>query len=472
MAQLSVTLVEVSHRDKRKHIFASPVITTVGIGTSYIITPSEVGSVILDNETQTEYTITESVEIISERLAAITPVAVTMSDTASIDAFARLRVSNPHTLFDSKQLNDNLSTRWDDQEVSGSGTSSTYNINQSSSTLAVSNLTVGKRVRQTFMRFNYQPAKSLLVFMTTTVGMLGGGTGITRSLGQFDDKNGIFFRDSEGVLQVGIRSYVTGTAVDRVVAQADWNLDTMDGNGTSGMTVDPTKSQIIFFDYEWLGVGRVRMGFVNNGIPTYCHEFLNSNTTLSTVYMTTPNNPLRYEIENDGTGTESSIDHICCSVISEGGQQELGITHYHSTAGVHVDANVANTLYAVVGIRLKQTHLDCVVKELTSSMLEETKADFEWLLMMNPTVAGTFNYTDHADSAVQVATGATVNTVTGGHEVTGGFASSTVALSAVLPSAIYMGSTIAGVSDELVLCARPLSANADIQGGINWRELT
>ena len=72
----------------------------------------------------------------------------------NLDAFARLRISNPETIFDSKQLNDKQPLFWDDQQVSGSGTTSTYNTNKASTTLAVSNLTAGKRVRQTFRRFN------------------------------------------------------------------------------------------------------------------------------------------------------------------------------------------------------------------------------------------------------------------------------------------------------------------------------
>ena len=471
MAQLYVTLLEISHRDKRKHILPSPVLTTIGIGESYVITPKGTGCVILDNVTHTEYTVEESESAMSTRLALPTSTTMRLDDSPTIDAFARLRVSNPYTIFDSKQLHDNLSARWDDQEVSGSGTASVYNTNQASSTLSVGTV-AGKRIRQTFMRFNYQPAKSQLVFMTTTVGGIGGGAGIVRSVGQFDDENGIFFRDNEGVMQAVIRSYVTGTAVDDAVDQADWNLDTMDGLGESAITLDATKAQIIFFDYEWLGVGRVRMGFVIGGIPVYCHEFLNANTTISTVYMSTPNNPLRYEIENDGTGAASSLDHICCSVISEGGQQESGIIHYQSTSGVHLDADVANTLYAVMGIRLKSTHLDTVVKELSASILEETKADFEWVILLNPTVAGTFTYTDSGHSSVQSAMGITANTITDGHAVAGGFASASAPATVLLPSAIYLGATIAGVVDELVLCVRPLSANADIQAGLIWRELT
>ena len=91
------------------------------------------------------------------------PTTIKASDSASIDAFARLRVSNPYTIFDSKQIHDNLPRRWDDQEISGSGTTSTYNTNEASTTIAVSSLTAGRRVRQTFMRFNYMPGKSTMV---------------------------------------------------------------------------------------------------------------------------------------------------------------------------------------------------------------------------------------------------------------------------------------------------------------------
>jgi len=79
---------------------------------------------------------------------------------SQLDNFGRLRVSQPETLFDSKMLHDNAPLLWDDSQTSGAGTSSTYNANQSSVTLAVTAATAGTRVRQTFRRFNYQPGKS------------------------------------------------------------------------------------------------------------------------------------------------------------------------------------------------------------------------------------------------------------------------------------------------------------------------
>ncbi len=48
-------------------------------------------------------------------------------DTPEIDAFGRKRVSDVFTLFDSKQLYDNLPLLYDDQQVSGSGTTSVHN---------------------------------------------------------------------------------------------------------------------------------------------------------------------------------------------------------------------------------------------------------------------------------------------------------------------------------------------------------
>ena len=80
----------------------------------------------------------------------ITPVNViltSINNTSLNDAFGRLRVTMPATLFDGKTLNDTAPLKFDDQSVSGSGTSTTFNTNQSSVTLAVSNATAGRRIR-------------------------------------------------------------------------------------------------------------------------------------------------------------------------------------------------------------------------------------------------------------------------------------------------------------------------------------
>ncbi len=252
--------------------------------------------------------------------------------SAESDAFGRLRVGNPQTVFDSKQIFDNLPLFWDDQEVSGTGTDSTHSQPNARSRLSV-DTNAGKRVRQTFQRFNYQPGKSMLVILTAVLG--AGTSGLTQEVGYFDDNNGLFFRCDGGVLSVVVRSKATGFVVDTVVNQADWNIDKLNGAGHSGITLDLTKTQIFFLDFEWLGVGRVRFGFYLNGQPVYCHEVLNTNN-LGVVYMSTPNLPVRYSIENDGTAAAANLDHLCSSVISEGGIRDNGVLQHQSTAGAVV----------------------------------------------------------------------------------------------------------------------------------------
>lgn len=404
--------------------------------------------------------------------------AVQAADSPSIDAFARWRVSNPETIFDSKQIFDNAPLFWDDQEVSGSGTSSSHSTATASSTISVSATTAGKRIRQTYMRFNYQPGKSQLLFLTGVIG--NQGTDIAARMGYFDDDNGIFLVNTAGTAGIGIRSSTSGSSVDNLVAQANWNLDTMDGNGASGITLDFDKAQIFVIDFEWLGVGRVRTGFVVDGKVYYCHEFLHANN-IATVYMSTPNLPIRYEIEAGGTNPNTgSLEHICSSVISEGGVQDNGVVRYTSTANTQVDCAVVGTIYAIKGIRLKSAGLAATVKMLNAAVqVQSASDDLEYILIFNPTVAGTPSWTNETNSVVQTATGATANTVTGGTYITGGYVATGNAQNASgiiaqeIPNALLLGSAIDGTPDEIWLCARPLNnVNTLVEGSITWRELS
>ena len=404
-----------------------------------------------------------------------------------LDAFGRHRVSMPETLFDSKNIYDdpdiantleNQPLLYDNVEVSGTGTSTTYNTNQSSQTIKVSATTAGRRIRQTFMRFNYQPGKSQQVNMSFLIGNCNSGN--TKREGYFDDKNGIFLEASGSEYKIVQRSYTTGTAVDTAIAQSNWNYDKLDGTGVSGVAIDFTKTQILFIDLEWLGVGDVRVGFVIDNKILYVHTFHNANT-ITKVYMTTPNLPLRSEISNDGTGIADELTQICSTVISEGGSQELGSLRYASTAGAAVSCTTENLVYAVLGMRLKSNYIGCTIKQLNMWMQIQSASDqIEWILKRNPTVAGTFSYTGRPQSAAEIALGASANTVTGGYDILGGSCESGGTSSGSAGStgirtdnAIRLGSSVAGVVDTLVLCARPVGGSTSVlvEGGVTWREL-
>lgn len=403
---------------------------------------------------------------------------ISFANSGAVDAFARLRVSNPHTIFDSKQIFDGQSLFWDDAETSGSGTSSTYSANKSSTAIAVGNVTAGTRVRQTLRRFNYQPGKSQLVFMTLRLDPIGGGSGITRRVGLFDENNGIFLEDDAGTINFVRRTYTGGSATDNETV-----LPTTFADGT---TIDWTKTQIIWFDLEWLGVGRVRMGVVKDGTPEVLHEEDGVNT-LTAVYMTTPNLPLRYEISNTGAGVASSLECICSTVISEGGLQETGVVRYASTAGTAVTTGaVTDTLYPIIGIRLGSSYLDATVQVLGVNLFVETAAsEIEWILFWgggaNPlTIGGTFTYSAQTESSIEFATGGSATSISGGVQIAGGHVVSGSPSSGgkgldstEVANSLLLGSKIDGTQDEIVLAARGIagSTSVDLEAGITWREL-
>jgi len=391
------------------------------------------------------------------------------ADSPSIDAFGRWRSSEPVTIFDSKQIFDNQPLIFDDQEVSGTGTTSTHSRNTASTVLGVAASTAGKRVRQTFMRFNYQPGKSQLILCTGTL-KSGGGTGIKSAMGYFDDQNGLFVQDNEGTLQMVKRSYVSGSAVDTEVDQSNWNLDTLDGTGNSGITLDPTKSQILYIDFEWLGVGRVRMGFVIDGKVYYCHEFNHANE-LAGVYMSTPNLPIRYEISNDGTGAASSIEHICSSVMSEGGQEKTGVLRHYTTP--QLSALATGTTYVLAAGRLKSTNFGQSIDIEKISLLAQTADQIGWQLVAGGTYTGALTFGDFTSSAVQIAPGAkTVTYNNDGIVIDGGFFTQDLPANVSVPNALRLGADIAGTAQEFYFVVTPITNNATVSGAITWRELS
>ena len=84
----------------------------------------------------------------------------------------------------------------------------------------------------------------------------------------------MFYRYKDGVNYFVRRTFVSGSAVDAdEIAQSDWNTDKLDGTGPSGIILDESKAQILWWDFEWLGVGTVRCGFVIDGLFRTCHVF-------------------------------------------------------------------------------------------------------------------------------------------------------------------------------------------------------
>lgn len=392
-------------------------------------------------------------------------------DSPVIDAFSRLRTSSPFTIVDSKQLHDKQPLFYD-ESLGGSATS-THNSTNADVEMAVTASSSDFVIRQTKQRFNYQPGKSQLIYFTFRA---PDAAGVTMRVGLFSGTgtnnltplNGIWFENDGGTLSWNIAK--NGSTTESVT-QSNWNEDPMDGTGPSGFTLDTDACQIGLVDIEWLGVGRVRCGVQINGVPHYCHYFYHANDpSFTSVYMSSPNLPVRYDIQSDGTSA-GQLDHICSTVISEGGVEFTGVLRSVNMGTTHIDANSAGTTYAMIGIRLKAAYLDISLLPEYFSILSITNDNYLWSLSLNPTVAGTFTYADITDSACQYAIGATANTVTGGLSIDSGYGSQQIIVDHRFITSLRPGSTIGGTMDELVLCVTPLSANADYLGSLTFREL-
>jgi hypothetical protein len=302
-------------------------------------------------------------------------------------------------------------------------------------------------------------------------------TNLKQKIGAFDANNGIFFTADGTTLKIVRRTYTSGTSADNEVSQSSWSGDKLDGTGASGYTLDITKSNILFMDFEWLGVGSVRVGFVIDGKFITAHTFNNANS-LTTVYMQTANLPIRYEIERVGTlsaGTYT-LKQICSTCMSEGGYSPEGIQKMIGTGNVNAGVNLgtANTYYNIATIRIKSSRPYAVIIPAGADILNVSNGDFEWGLFVNSTPSSAFSYTSFDDNTEYDLT--TVDLTTTGTRVAGGYLGGKTAPFSIggegFSFSYQLGQTISGTSDTLTLAVRPGAANGDVSGLIKWYDLT
>ncbi len=392
----------------------------------------------------------------------------------STDAFGRLRTSQPFTLFDS-------SHRYRDNQLwSTANTANTtveFSLNEGLVNLSVDTTANSEVVRETTKVFSYQPGKSLVIF--TTFAFAPAKTNLRQRVGYYGANNGMYLEQTNSTINFVERSIVTGAVTETRVAQADWNVDKMDGTGPSNKILDLSKAQIMWMDVEWLGLGTVRMGFVIDGELILCHRFNHANL-VTTTYITTASLPLRYEIKNTGvTASNSTMKQICSSVISEGGYQLNGLQQaVGNVVGTPTDLTLAGTYYNLISIRLKSTHLDAIAILSATSILGITNnAIYNWQVRASATTTGGTWVSAGVNSAVEYKLDSA--TVSGGRILASGFSTATTQSSVpidILKEALFKFQLerdgLAGTPYELTICCASDTAGADIYASMDWEEIS
>jgi hypothetical protein len=393
-------------------------------------------------------------------------VSTTIGGT-NLDAFGRLRVSNPFTLFDSQNRyidGDQFSN------ITATGGNVVYVANESSFNLNVSAASGSSVIRQSRTVQAYQPGKSLLIMNTFAMATLKAN--LTQRVGYFTADNGIYFEAVGTTLNLVIRSSVTGSIVEERIPQASWNGNTL----LSGTVLDPTLTQIFWCDVEWLGVGNVRTGFVINGEFIVCHTFQHANQPgNTTVYMTTATLNPRYEITNTGaTSGASTMKQICSTVISEGGFSPATKIAYVPTAIAPTRITTGNVYTALASIRLNPAYPDAVVVPAQIDLLltDVQYGSFQLVLNASNVVANTGSWSNAVSSVVQYNTSALQ--IGDGTVIYSGLTSSrdTIAISEDIKRRLQLSRTATGTPDILTLCVAYQSNNADLLWKFGWEELT
>lgn len=267
----------------------------------------------------------------------------------STDAFGRQRVSEQFTLGDYSHIYGVQHPEMLFKKSIGIGNIN-FDRNQAKAQLFVGSSIGEFAIYQSRKYHYYRPGKSQLVY--TSFNFNAPYSFNVKRIGYFDDYNGIYFQNSGLANQIVLRSNVSGNIQEQVISQSNWNKDTCNGSGISKFNLDITKTQLFTTDFQWLGVGRVRAGFVHNGETVIAHEFYNSNNK-NTVYWSNPSLPVRAEILNvsAGPGFPIYLDFICATVVSEGGDPEAGIDFDIRTTGSRIIT--ANNSLPMIAIRMK-----------------------------------------------------------------------------------------------------------------------
>lgn len=401
------------------------------------------------------------------------PVIRTTSGAAPTanDAFGRLRVSNPLTLFDSFY-------RYNDNSKFNNYTTGTASIT-SSNVSAMTSMTIGTTsgdaaYRESSRVFAYQPGKSLQVMTTFT--MAETKENLRQRVGYFDTSNGVYLEQTGSTVTLNIRSSVSGSLQYETVSQADWNGDPLNGSGISTLVLDLTKAQIFWIDIEWLGVGSVRCGFVIDGQFVTAHQFNHANR-IATTYMTTACLPVRYEIENVGsTASSSTLNQICATVISEGGYELSGRpTSVGHTLAVPYSLASPNTIYPILSVRLKSSRLGAIVLPKNYSLGLTGNNNFRFMLIVGGTTAGgTWSDAGVNSSAEYNLTGTSTSggyiaewrQIIGSNQFAG-------AGDIAQPFKYQLErNTFTGTSSEITIALTTSGNNVNVYAAINWEELT
>jgi len=318
-------------------------------------------------------------------------IPIYIGDSPSRDSFGRLRVSEPTGIFDSQFTYDLQPLLYEQIVLNTGATISHDSVNRNALISFAATPTGGKSIMQSFQYHRYQPGKSQKIEISFN--FISQIANCLKFVGYSDGINGVEFQNNGTTNQIVI--YSGSTNGNQLVTQANWNLDKLDGTGSSGFLLDITKAHILIIDMQALYTGRVRVGFDCNGAIVYCHQFIHSNSTIHP-YIQNASLPIRAGMTNTGTVT-TTMKFTCCTVISEGGTDKtIGFEHTIDTPTPITIANGAKT--HILSFRPKQLFNGIInrasIVTVEINILNSGTNHIYWELVLGQAITGNTTFTD------------------------------------------------------------------------------
>ena len=328
-------------------------------------------------------------------------------------------------------------------------------------------------IRQGKSRGIYQPGKGQLFEASFSNFQIE--TGIIKRIGYFnstttapyDSSFDGFFLESNGDNNlISFQIWKSGTNILSATTNT-WLTSDYDVNNISW-----TRTQLMFTDFQWLGVGRVRFGLVIDGlVKTFVTK--SGSNDLPYVYMKSPNQPVRYELRQLVDSVTGTLNMICSQISLEGSVNNLQKSASILAFTPQTKAT-QNIKYPLIGYRLNSTYNGANITLSDIQVMNTTtpsKADYYITIELNPrlsTSANTFNNISDTPIDYSIATGQTVTS--SGHILAsflGSGSSPQVDSFQFKDNMLRPGINVDGSIDEVWICVSSPSNSQDYRSIVN-----
>ncbi len=319
-------------------------------------------------------------------------------------------------------------------------------------------------------RLHYHPGQGAVCEFTAIYATGTANNNQIAGIGNAQD--GFFYGYNGTAFGILNRSSASGSLVDTWIPQTTWNVDTMDGTGSSGVTLNPQDGNVYKIQFQWLGFGVINF-FIenpNDGTWILVHRISRANG-FTTTSLLNPSMQLYAQNINTGTATGNTLKICCMSALIEG--QDLPANDVRNAAfsaskTIPISGSSPNS---IIAIRNNSTYNSVTnqvmvyVDQITALNTSGGTVPSIISLYYNPTItSSTFANAIGANSVVNWDSAGT--SVTAGTQIASFYIFSGTTFAADLTTF----GIVLNPGDTLCIAAVSTGASGTAQASLSWHE--